>query len=129
IRRRGFFVLRRTAIPSVLVECGFLTNPTEGRLAQSASYRQLLAERIARGIARQPAPFQRPLTSSLARAGMGPSGDFVRPSAVAERSSRSRYSKSRKSRASRKAAASRKKKKSDSKARKKKTTKKKKSED
>lgn len=124
IRRRGFYVLRRTAIPSVLVECGFLTNPTEGRLAQSASYRQLLAERIARGIARQPAPFQRPLTSSLARAGMGPSGDFVRPSAVAERSSRSRYSKSRKSRASRKAAASRKKK-SDSQSRKKKTTKKK----
>lgn len=97
IRRRGFFVLRRTAIPSVLVECGFLTNPTEGRLAQTDSYRQQLAERIARGIRRQPAPFSRPLTSSLAKAGMGPSGDFVHPSAVAERSSRSRYSRSRKS--------------------------------
>jgi N-acetylmuramoyl-L-alanine amidase len=121
IRRRGFFVLRRTRIPSVLVECGFLTNPSEGRLAQSASYRQQLAERIARGIARQPAPFHRPLTSSLARAGMGPSGDFVRASAVRERSSRSRYSKSRKSRASRKAASSRKKK-STSQSRKKKTT-------
>lgn len=103
IRRRGFFVLRRTRIPSVLVECGFLTNPAEGRLAQSASYRQLLAERIARGIARQSAPFQRPLTSSLAKAGVTPGSDFVRASAVAER--RSRYSKSRKSRASRKAAA------------------------
>ena len=103
IRRRGFFVLRRTRIPSVLVECGFLTNPAEGRLAQSASYRQQLAERIARGIARQPAPFQRSLTSSLARAGVTPGSDFVRASAVAER--RSRYSKSRKSRASRKAAA------------------------
>src|ERR1044072_2326962 len=97
IRRRGFYVLRRTAIPSVLVECGFLTNPTEGRLALSASYRQQLAERIARGIRRQPAPFSRPLTSSLAKAGMGPSGDFVRPAAVAERSSRSRYSKKKKS--------------------------------
>jgi N-acetylmuramoyl-L-alanine amidase len=118
IRRRGFYVLRRTSIPSVLVECGFLTNPQEGRLAQSASYRQLLAERIARGIARQPAPFQRPLTPSLVRAGMGPAGDFVRPSAVAER--RSRASKSRKSRASRKAAADRKKKAAA--ARKKKTT-------
>jgi N-acetylmuramoyl-L-alanine amidase len=108
IRRRGFYVLRRTRVPSVLVECGFLTNPAEGRLAQSASYRQGLAERIARGIARQPAPFSRPLTPSLIRAGMGPAGDFVRPSAVAER--RSRASKSRKSRASRKAAANRKKK-------------------
>ena len=121
IRRRGFFVLRRTRIPSVLVECGFLTNPAEGRLAQSASYRQLLAERIARGIARQSAPFQRPLTSSLAKAGVTPGSDFVRPSAVAER--RSRYSRSRKSRASRKAAASRKKKAAQS--RKKKTTRKK----
>ena len=120
IRRRGFYVLRRTSIPSVLVECGFLTNPQEGRLAQSASYRQLLAERIARGIARQPAPFHRPLTPSLVRAGMGPAGDFVRPSAVAER--RSRYSKSRKSRASRKAAA---RKKAAAKARKKKAASKK----
>ena len=97
IRRRGFYVLRRTAIPSVLVECGFLTNPQEGRLAQSASYRQQLAERIARGIRRQPAPFSRPLTASLVKAGMGPSGDFVRPSAVRERSSRSRYSRKKKS--------------------------------
>jgi N-acetylmuramoyl-L-alanine amidase len=97
IRRRGFFVLRRTAIPSVLVECGFLTNPTEGRLAQTDSYRQKLAEQIARGIRRQPPPFNRPLTSSLAKAGMGPNGDFVHPSAVAERSSRkSRRSKSSK---------------------------------
>ena len=108
IRRRGFYVLRRTAIPSVLVECGFLTNPTEGRLALSASYRQQLAERIARGIRRQPAPFTRPLTSSLAQAGMGPSGDFVRPSAVAERSSR--YSRKKKSRSARYASSSKKKK-------------------
>ena len=108
IRRRGFYVLRRTRIPSVLVECGFLTNPTEGRLAQSASYRQQLAERIARGIRRQPAPFSRPLTSSLQRAGMGPQGDFVRPSAVRERS---RYSRGkRSSRSSRSAKSSRKKK-------------------
>ena len=125
IRRRGFFVLRRTRVPSVLVECGFLTNPAEGRLAQSPAYRQQLAERIARGIARQPAPFSRPLTPSLVRAGMGPAGDFVRPSAVAERRSRA-SKKSRKSRASRKAAA---KKKAAAKARKKKAALKKKSGD
>ena len=50
VRRRGFFVLRRTAIPSVLVECGFLTNPTEAQYAQSVNYRQMLAEQIARGV-------------------------------------------------------------------------------
>ena len=50
VRRRGFFVLRRTTIPSVLVECGFLTNPTEAQYAQSAAYRQKLAEEIGRGV-------------------------------------------------------------------------------
>ena len=110
IRRRGFFVLRRTTIPAVLVECGFLTNPTEGRLAQTDSYREKLAEQIARGIRRQPPPFSRPLTASLAAAGQlgpqpfntdtGASRDFVRADAVRERSrrsSRSKYSKHRKS--------------------------------
>lgn len=50
VRRRGFFVLRRTTIPSVLVECGFLTNPTEAQYAQSTAYRQKLAEEIGRGV-------------------------------------------------------------------------------
>ena len=40
IRRRGYYVLRSTSIPAVLVECGFLTNPTEARLALQSSYRQ-----------------------------------------------------------------------------------------
>ena len=42
--------LRRTSIPAVLVECGFLTNPTEAQYAESANYRQKLAEEIAGGI-------------------------------------------------------------------------------
>src|SRR6266850_944958 len=50
VRRRGFFVLRRTTIPSVLVACGFLTNPTEAQYAQSTAYRQKLAEEIGRGV-------------------------------------------------------------------------------
>ncbi len=50
VRRRGYYVLRRTSIPAVLVECGFLTNPTEAAYAQSVSYRQKLAEEIAAGI-------------------------------------------------------------------------------
>lgn len=55
VRRRGFFVLRRTTVPAVLVECGFLTNPTEAQYASSATYRQQLAQNIARGISSRPA--------------------------------------------------------------------------
>src|SRR3954466_11866219 len=91
IRRRGFYVLRRTAIPSVLVECGFLTNPTEGRVALSADYRQRLAEQIARGINRQPAESSKPLTASLRSLSLG--NDFVK--VPPERTSRKRSSKAR----------------------------------
>ena len=56
VRRRGFFVLRRTRIPAVLVECGFLTNATEAQYVQDANYRQKLAEEIA---ARYSRPFER----------------------------------------------------------------------
>jgi N-acetylmuramoyl-L-alanine amidase len=50
VRRRGYYVLRRTNIPAVLVECGFLTNPTEAEYAQTTSYRQKLADEIAAGV-------------------------------------------------------------------------------
>lgn len=50
VRRRGYYVLRKTAVPAVLVECGFLTNPTEAAYAQTASYRQKLADEIATGV-------------------------------------------------------------------------------
>jgi N-acetylmuramoyl-L-alanine amidase len=50
VRRRGYYVLRRTRIPAVLVECGFLTNPTDAQYALTSSYRQKLAEEIAGGI-------------------------------------------------------------------------------
>src|SRR5881398_1409171 len=92
IRRRGFYVLRRTAIPSVLVECGFLTNPTEGRLALTGDYRQKLAEQIARGIRREPAPYVRALTPSLRSVSLG--NDFVRVPAESFSRSRKRSSKS-----------------------------------
>ncbi len=51
IRRRGFYVLRRTNCPAVLVECGFLTNAAEARrITSSSAHRQRLAEAIASGI-------------------------------------------------------------------------------
>ena len=113
IRRRGFYVLRRTAIPSVLVECGFLTNPTEGRLALSADYRQRLAEQIARGINRQPASSSKPLTASLRSLSLG--NDFVKvppERTYRKRSSKARYHKSSKSKKSQSTKSKKKKKKS-----------------
>src|SRR5256885_12752156 len=50
VRRRGYYVLRKTKVPAVLVECGFLTNPTEAAYAQNATYQQKLAEEIAAGV-------------------------------------------------------------------------------
>lgn len=51
VRRRGFYVLRHTRCPAILVEGGFLSNPREGaRIANSATHRQKLADAIARGI-------------------------------------------------------------------------------
>jgi hypothetical protein len=39
----------------VLIECGFLTNPTEAQYAQTIAYRQKLAQEITRGILNRPA--------------------------------------------------------------------------
>jgi N-acetylmuramoyl-L-alanine amidase len=51
VRSRGYYVLRRNRLPAVLLECGFLTNPEEGRrIATSAEHRQRLANAIAAGI-------------------------------------------------------------------------------
>jgi N-acetylmuramoyl-L-alanine amidase len=65
IRRRGYFVLRRTSIPAVLVECGFLTNPTEARLALQSSYRETLADRIANGVMGRAPETYRPVIGGL----------------------------------------------------------------
>ena len=51
VRQRGFYVIRNTRIPSVLCECGFLTNRAEaGRITGSADHRQRLAQAIANGV-------------------------------------------------------------------------------
>jgi len=50
VKQRGFYVLRKTRIPAVLAECGFLTNSMEARLALSPVYRQRLAQAIGRAV-------------------------------------------------------------------------------
>jgi N-acetylmuramoyl-L-alanine amidase len=50
VRMARYRVLRNAAYPSVLVECGFLSNRGDGRLAASSSYREILADKISEAI-------------------------------------------------------------------------------
>lgn len=50
LRTRGFFVIRKTNIPSVLVEPGFLTNPTDAALISRPEMRQRIARLLAAAI-------------------------------------------------------------------------------
>jgi N-acetylmuramoyl-L-alanine amidase len=103
VRRRGYYVLRKTRIPAVLVECGFLTNPTEGGYVESTSYRQKLATEIATGIRGRSS-----VTSTSSRTGVAandsiPLQSYIDQTKVSsskrshKRSSRSKSSKKKKS--------------------------------
>ena len=46
----GFYVIARTSMPAILVETGFVTNPTEARNLSNPSYQKQMADAIARGI-------------------------------------------------------------------------------
>jgi N-acetylmuramoyl-L-alanine amidase len=106
VRRRGYFVLRRTNMPAVLVECGFLTNPTEAAYAQNASYRQKLAEAIASGVQGRNSVASSRSTTRVATAESIPLQPYI---------DQTRDTKSKKSRSKRSAKKSSRKKKSSSK--------------
>jgi N-acetylmuramoyl-L-alanine amidase len=70
-----FRVLRNAQYPSVLVECGYLSNRSEARDAADAGYREQLADKIAEAIVDYrygPGMYRRQATV-LARAGGGAS--------------------------------------------------------
>ncbi|MEO6740727.1 MAG: N-acetylmuramoyl-L-alanine amidase [Chthoniobacteraceae bacterium] len=50
IRTANFCVLRKAQYPAVLVECGYFSNPVEGRRCGNGAYHEQLAEAITRGI-------------------------------------------------------------------------------
>ncbi len=50
VRARGFYVIRKTRIPSVLVEPGFLTNPREAAMISQPQVRQRIATLLAAAI-------------------------------------------------------------------------------
>lgn len=51
VKQAPFYVLIGARMPSILIEVGFITHPTENRRLGDASYRQKLAEALAAGIA------------------------------------------------------------------------------
>ena len=53
VHAANFRVLRNATCPAVLVECGYLSNRSEGGQARDWEYRELLADRIAEAIVEQ----------------------------------------------------------------------------
>src|SRR6266566_6434673 len=53
VHTADFRVVRKADYPAVLVECGYLSNRSEGREARDGSYRDLLADKIAQAIVEQ----------------------------------------------------------------------------
>ncbi|PLZ38883.1 N-acetylmuramoyl-L-alanine amidase, partial [Fischerella thermalis WC542] len=50
VRKARFYVLRKSSMPSILVETGYMTGREDMAKLKSASYRNQMAEAIARGI-------------------------------------------------------------------------------
>ena len=50
VKRARFQVLREISMPGVLIECGFISNPSEARRMASAEYQEKLARGIADGV-------------------------------------------------------------------------------
>jgi N-acetylmuramoyl-L-alanine amidase len=110
VRRRGYYVLRKTRVPAVLVECGFLTNPTEAAYAQTASYRQKLAEEIATGVRGRDSVTSALTTTRVATAESIPLQPYIDQTKVAkskgQRSKRSHKKSARRKKSSSKPAKS-----------------------
>lgn len=52
VKRARWTVLRDLTCPGIMVEAGFITNPTEGRRIKTAAYRQKIAEVVSEGVLR-----------------------------------------------------------------------------
>lgn len=92
VRPAGFFVLRFTNMPAVLVEGGFLSNPSEALLFARPEFRQLVAEGVAAGVERfvregglelRDAPVRRPVNARSERPRYWVSAGVYRRSAPA----------------------------------------------
>uniref|UniRef100_UPI003216C3AC N-acetylmuramoyl-L-alanine amidase n=1 Tax=uncultured Clostridium sp. TaxID=59620 RepID=UPI003216C3AC len=53
VQDNGFYVVKNTLMPSVLVECGFISNPTEAAKTANQAIQQKVAEALASAVAGQ----------------------------------------------------------------------------
>jgi N-acetylmuramoyl-L-alanine amidase len=82
VHTANFRVLRLADYPAVLVECGFLSNRREGKVARDAEYRELLADKIAEAIVEQrygPNVYRASTQVAVTPPGEGPPSGFVPP--------------------------------------------------
>ena len=50
VSQARFYVIRKTTMPSVLLECAFVSNPTEENIALSNQWRERVAQGVTRGV-------------------------------------------------------------------------------
>ena len=50
VSQARFYVIRKTTMPSVLLECAFVSNPTEENIALSNDWRERVAQGVTRGV-------------------------------------------------------------------------------
>ena len=69
VHTADYRVVRKAIYPAVLVECGYLSNRSEGHEARNEDYRELLADKIAQAIVEQrhgPLVYRAPATATVA---------------------------------------------------------------
>jgi N-acetylmuramoyl-L-alanine amidase len=49
-RSADFYILKKTKIPGVLIETGFISNPAEREMMTQSKYKQDIANGIAKGL-------------------------------------------------------------------------------
>ena len=77
VHTANFRVVRNAVYPSVLVECGFLSNRTEGARARTVAYREALADKIAEAIVEErygPGVYNAPAAAQTTTAETAPRG-------------------------------------------------------
>ncbi|MBE0466684.1 MAG: N-acetylmuramoyl-L-alanine amidase [Candidatus Desulforudis sp.] len=50
IKPADYFVLRKTSMPAILIEMGYMSHPREGRMLLEPTYQQVLAEAFAKAV-------------------------------------------------------------------------------